>query len=97
MFLSMNTIPDLEKLYASLGERDYEAVMSHLANDIVWIVADNSPLADTPVAVVPDFQGSWNAVHFRVRQRADRWIAGGLSYGHHGEARAKLGESYEKH
>ena len=29
MFLSMNTIPDLEKLYASLGERDYEAVMSH--------------------------------------------------------------------
>ncbi len=46
MFLSMNTIPDLEKLYASLGERDYEAVMSHLANDIVWIVADNSPFAD---------------------------------------------------
>ena len=46
MFLSMNTIPDLERLYASLGERDYETVMSHLANDIVWIVADNSPFAD---------------------------------------------------
>ena len=46
MFLSMNTIPDIEKLYASLGERDYEAVMSHLGNDIVWIVADNSPFAD---------------------------------------------------
>ena len=46
MFLSMNTIPDIEKLYASLGERDYEAVMSYLADDIVWIVADNSPLAD---------------------------------------------------
>ncbi len=30
MFLSMNTIPDIEKLYVSLGERDYEAVMSHL-------------------------------------------------------------------
>src|SRR6201993_3539325 len=46
MFLSMNTIPDIEKLYASLGERDYEAVISHLGNDIVWIVADNSPFAD---------------------------------------------------
>ena len=42
----MNAIPELEKLYASLGERDYEAVMSHLRNDIVWIVADNSPFAD---------------------------------------------------
>ena len=28
-----------------------------------------------------------------VRQRADRWIAGGLSYGHYGEATAKLGET----
>jgi ketosteroid isomerase-like protein len=42
----MNTIAEIEKLYASLGERDYEAVMAHLADDIVWIVADNSPLAD---------------------------------------------------
>jgi ketosteroid isomerase-like protein len=42
----MNTIADLETLYAHLGERDYEAVMSYLADDIVWIVADNSPLAD---------------------------------------------------
>jgi len=39
-------MPDIKKLYASLGERDYEAVMSHLGNDIVWIVADNSPFAD---------------------------------------------------
>ena len=46
MFSSMNTIPDIEKLYVSLGERDYDAVMSHLGNDIVWIVADNSPFAD---------------------------------------------------
>ncbi|MCU1285989.1 MAG: hypothetical protein JWO13_2339 [Acidobacteriales bacterium] len=44
--MSTNFIPNLEKLYASLGKRDYESVMSHLANDIVWIVADNSPLAD---------------------------------------------------
>ena len=44
--LSMNTAAEIEKLYASLNERDYEAVMSHLADDIVWIVADNSPLAD---------------------------------------------------
>ncbi len=42
----MNTITDIETLYAHLGERDYEAVMSYLADDIVWIVADNSPLAD---------------------------------------------------
>lgn len=41
-----NTIRDIKQLYASLGERDYEAVMSYLGNDIVWIVADNSPLAD---------------------------------------------------
>ena len=46
MLFSMNTIRDIENLYASLGERDYEAVMSHLGNDIVWIVADNSPFAD---------------------------------------------------
>ena len=42
----MNTIADIETLYARLGERDYEAVMLYLADDIVWIVADNSPLAD---------------------------------------------------
>ena len=46
MLSSMNTIADVETLYARLGERDYEAVMSYLADDIVWIVADNSPLAD---------------------------------------------------
>src|SRR5881296_1386061 len=46
MLSSMNTIADIETLYARLGERDYEAVMSCLADDIVWIVADNSPLAD---------------------------------------------------
>ncbi len=46
MLLSMSAITDIERLYASLGERDYEAVMSHLGNDIVWVVADNSPLAD---------------------------------------------------
>jgi len=46
MLSSMNTIADIETLYACLGERDYEAVMSYLADDIVWVVADNSPLAD---------------------------------------------------
>src|SRR5258705_10211797 len=46
MLSSMNTVADIETLYARLGERDYEAVMSCLADDIVWIVADNSPLAD---------------------------------------------------
>ena len=35
---SINTITDIETLYARLGERDYEAVMSYLA--------DTSPLAD---------------------------------------------------
>ena len=42
----MDMITDIETLYARLRERDYEAVMSYLADDIVWIVADNSPLAD---------------------------------------------------
>lgn len=42
----MNNITDIKKLYVSLNERDYEAVMSLLADDIVWIVADNSPFAD---------------------------------------------------
>jgi uncharacterized protein len=46
MLLNMNTLPDMERLYASLAQRDYEAVMSHLGNDIAWIVADNSPFAD---------------------------------------------------
>src|SRR2546430_7624282 len=46
MLSSMNTIADIQTLYARLGERDYEAVMSYLADDIVWIVADNSPFAD---------------------------------------------------
>src|SRR5256885_16937900 len=46
MLSSTNTVADVETLYARLGERDYEAVMSYLADDIVWIVADNSPLAD---------------------------------------------------
>src|SRR2546429_822808 len=46
MLSSINTIADIETLYALLGERDYEAVMSYLTDDIVWIVADNSPFAD---------------------------------------------------
>ena len=42
-------ITDIEQAYVSLNARDYEAVMSHLADDIVWIVADNSPFAaDSP-------------------------------------------------
>jgi hypothetical protein len=46
MLPNMNTTADIETLYARLAERDYEAAMSYLADDIVWIVADNSPLAD---------------------------------------------------
>jgi hypothetical protein len=30
MLSSMNTVADVETLYARLGERDYEAVMSYL-------------------------------------------------------------------
>jgi hypothetical protein len=33
MLSSMNTIADIKTLYARLGERDYEAVMSYLADD----------------------------------------------------------------
>jgi len=36
----MNTIADIKTLYARLGERDYEAIISYLADDIVWIVAE---------------------------------------------------------
>src|SRR6476619_6715875 len=46
MLSRMKMIADIETLYTRLGERDYEAVMSYLAYDIVWMVADNSPLAD---------------------------------------------------
>ena len=42
----MKTIANFKEPYASLAARDYEAVMSHLAEDCVWIAADNSPLAD---------------------------------------------------
>lgn len=42
----MLNISDIKKLYVSFNERDYEAVMSYFADDIVWIVADNSPFAD---------------------------------------------------
>jgi len=41
----MTTITDIKNLYTSFNERDYETVMSYLSDDIVWIVADNSPLA----------------------------------------------------
>jgi ketosteroid isomerase-like protein len=43
---NMNNIEVIEKLYGHLNERNYEGVMSFLTDDIVWIVADNSPLAD---------------------------------------------------
>lgn len=36
----------VETIYESFAARDYEAVMSHFADDLVWIAADNSPLAD---------------------------------------------------
>ena len=42
----MKTIADIENLYAALGAGDHEAVMAQLADDCVWVVADNSPLAD---------------------------------------------------
>src|SRR6185369_1463989 len=41
MLSRMNMIADIETLYARLGERDYEAVMSYLADDIVWVVASS--------------------------------------------------------
>ena len=39
-------IAGIKTLYDNLSARNYEAVMSYLDDDIVWIVADNSPLAD---------------------------------------------------
>src|SRR6476469_4730630 len=46
MLSRMKTIADIKQLYISLGDRDYETVMSNLSDDCIWIVADNSPLAD---------------------------------------------------
>ena len=37
---------NIQEMYDALGARDYESVMSHFADDIEWISADNSPLAD---------------------------------------------------
>jgi len=42
----MSNIALIEKTYESFATRAYEAVMSNFADDIVWIVADNSPLSD---------------------------------------------------
>jgi len=42
----MQTHTDIKKIYDALNSRDYEGVMSHFADDIEWISADNSPLAD---------------------------------------------------
>ena len=36
----------IETIYESFAARDYEGVMSHFGGDVVWIAADNSPLAD---------------------------------------------------
>ena len=50
----MDNIKLIESLYGSFAARDYETVMSHFADDIVWIAADNSPLADqSPYRGVP--------------------------------------------
>ena len=44
----------IESIYRSFAARDYEAVMSHFADDFLWIAADNSPLADqSPYNGVP--------------------------------------------
>lgn len=42
----VSNIALIEKIYESFNARDFEAVMSNFADDIAWIVADNSPLAD---------------------------------------------------
>lgn len=39
-------IADIKTLYDDLSSRNYEAVLSYLDDEIVCIVADNSPLAD---------------------------------------------------
>ena len=50
----MSNIALIEKTYEAFGARDYEGVMSNFADDVVWIAADNSPLADqSPYHGVP--------------------------------------------
>jgi ketosteroid isomerase-like protein len=41
-----NNIALIEKTYESFAARDYEAVMSNFADDVIWVAAENSPLAD---------------------------------------------------
>jgi uncharacterized protein len=36
----------IERIYEVFANRDYEAVMSHFADNFEWYAADNSPLAD---------------------------------------------------
>lgn len=50
----MDNIKLIERVYESFAARDYEAVMSNFAEDMVWIAADNSPLGDqSPYHGVP--------------------------------------------
>src|SRR5438309_8934465 len=36
----------IEEIYVAFNRRDYENVLSHFAEDIEWIVAENSPFPD---------------------------------------------------
>ena len=44
----------IKTVYAAFNGREYEAVLSHFAEDFVWIAADSSPLADrSPYRGIP--------------------------------------------
>ena len=36
----------IDLIYEAFGDRKYEEILEHFADDFVWIAADNSPLAD---------------------------------------------------
>src|SRR6266699_2415788 len=85
MLSSMNTIADIETLYACLGERDYEAVMSYLADDIVWVVADNSPLADrSPYHRIAEVR---SGVFDRATAAGELWLSATTTSGFTGKLR----------
>ena len=44
--LSKENIELIETIYEAFGSRNFEAVLSHFADDFEWIAAESSPLAD---------------------------------------------------
>lgn len=44
--MSKENIELIKTIYIKFGERNYDGVLDHFADDFEWFAADNSPLAD---------------------------------------------------